>query len=189
MLTEKEFSFLREKYEKLMYKISRRISGDKAIASIDDNMQDLWIALMEAVGGFEKQNNGANGSIEEFINTEGFNKYLKTCLWHTKSSKGKAITKKAPILENTVDVFEFHEALGLAEEQAPVAEFNLSHEQFKGKLTSDENAIVQAVLSDPNLIWESGKVNVTALSKTIGKPGHQIRKILAEMSVKLKNEF
>ena len=66
MLTSEQWEKIDKKYGKLMYKISHQISGDTATANFDDNLQDIRLAAMEAVMGFEKQNEGANGKFDEF---------------------------------------------------------------------------------------------------------------------------
>ena len=103
MLTNDQWDKIDQKYGKLMYKISYQISGDdKATSSFEDNLQDIRLAAMEAVMGFEKQNKGANGSFDEFWGSKGFDQYIKTCMWTKKNNKGAKITKKAPILKGTV---------------------------------------------------------------------------------------
>ena len=102
MLTNDQWTKIDKKYAKLMYKISHQISGDTAIANFDDNLQDIRIAAMDAVVGFEKQNGGANGKFDDFWGSKGFDQYIKTCMWTKKNNKGAKITKKAPILKGTV---------------------------------------------------------------------------------------
>ena len=67
MLTDEQWTKIDKKYGKLMYKISHQISGDKATANFDDNLQDIRLAAMEAVMGFEKQNDGANGKLRSVL--------------------------------------------------------------------------------------------------------------------------
>ena len=55
MLTQQQWELIDEKYGMLINKICHAISGDEATTSFDDNLQDLRIAAMEAVAGFERQ--------------------------------------------------------------------------------------------------------------------------------------
>ena len=114
MLTSDQWQKIDNKYGKLMYKISHQISGDAATANFDDNLQDIRLAAIEAVIGFEKQREGANGSFEDFWGTKGFDQYIKTCMWTKKNNKGAKITKKAPILRGTVST-EKEEVLQIEE--------------------------------------------------------------------------
>ena len=98
MLTDQQVELIEEKYGKLIHKISNWISGDNMISSHDDNVQDLWLAVMEAVRGYSKKENQV---FEEFWGSRGFDKYLKTCLWNLKNNKGAKITKKYPVTKNT----------------------------------------------------------------------------------------
>lgn len=91
-MTEEIYNYIEETYGGLINKIAHTISGDNATASVDDNIQDLYLSVYDAVSGFEKQ--GTNGTLEEFYTSRGFDKYLKTTLWCKKASKGKGITTK-----------------------------------------------------------------------------------------------
>ena len=66
MLSAKQWEKIEDKYGLLMHKISHNISGDNAISSHEDNLQDIKLAAMEAVIGFEKQHEGANGKFDDF---------------------------------------------------------------------------------------------------------------------------
>ena len=72
MLNDEQWNLIDEKYGMLMKKICHKISGDNSIANFDDNLQDVRVAAMEAVMGFEKQNEGVNGSFDEFWGSKGF---------------------------------------------------------------------------------------------------------------------
>lgn len=188
MLNAEQFEYFKEKYQKLIYKISHKISGDNAIASVEDNIQDLWIALFDAIDGFEKQGEGQNGKLEDFIGTVAFDKYLKTCLWTRKHNKGKHITKKRGLTSGTVDVFEHGDALNVTD-RTITPDFEIFIEEFADKLSFEEMQIIQEVIGDPDLIHPSGRVNVSQLARSLKKPGYKIRQILKEMSEKFKNEF
>ena len=65
MITEEQWELIDEKYGMLMAKICHKISGDKALCSYDDNLQDLRMDAMDAVDGYERQNDGANGTFDD----------------------------------------------------------------------------------------------------------------------------
>ena len=88
------YKFISKKYDRLILAISQKISGDVATSSLEDNYADLWLAVFEAIEGFTKQNNYANGPIEDWLDSKPFDKYLKTCLWNKKNHKGKLISNK-----------------------------------------------------------------------------------------------
>ena len=56
MHKDKVYDILREKYDRLCWSTAYKISGDNAIASLEDNYQDLWMSIYEAIKGFTKQN-------------------------------------------------------------------------------------------------------------------------------------
>ena len=76
-MNDKQLELIEQKYGKLIHKIGHWISGDNAIASHDDNTQDIWIAAMEAIRGYGKKE---NQTFDQFWGSVGFDKYLKTCL-------------------------------------------------------------------------------------------------------------
>jgi len=102
MQPDKIHKIISEKYDKLIWSIARKISGDIATSSLEDNYSDLWLAVFEAIEGFTKQNNYSNGAIEDWIDSRSFDKYLKTCLWNKKNHKGKQIANKYHIHRDTV---------------------------------------------------------------------------------------
>ena len=61
MITDEQWQLIDEQYGMLLAKICHQISGDNALCSFDDNLQDLRIAAIDAVDGYERQNGGANG--------------------------------------------------------------------------------------------------------------------------------
>ena len=187
MLTEEQWNKINKKYGNLMYKISHQISGDTATASFDDNLQDIRMAAMEAVIGFEKQNDGANGSFEEFWGTKGFDQYIKTCMWTKKNNKGAKITKKAPILKGTVstdkeDILEIEEFVS-----DPDAALFL--EEMSYILTPLQQQMVTLVVQDPSLIKPSGKINVKRLAEILDLTWFEADKQVKGIGALMENEL
>jgi hypothetical protein len=186
-LTDEQWSKIDKKYGKLMYKISHQISGDKATANFDDNLQDIRLSAMEAVMGFEKQNDGANGSFDEFWGTKGFDQYIKTCMWTKKNNKGAKITKKAPILKGTVstdkeEILEIEECTG-------DPEIAMLLEEISYHLTPTQQAIVTMVVKDPNLIKPSGKMNIKQIAEALDLTWFETDKQIKSLSMMLENEL
>ena len=187
MLTEEQWSKIDQKYGKLMYKISHQISGDGATANFDDNLQDIRLAAMEAVMGFEKQNDGANGSFDEFWGSKGFDQYIKTCMWTKKNNKGAKITKKAPILKGTVstdkeEILEIEEFIG-----DPEASMFL--EEMSYVLTPLQQEIVTHVVQDPTLVKPSGKINVKRLAEMLDLTWFETDKQIKGIGSLMENEL
>ena len=57
-VSNKQWEKIDKQYNGLLWTISHRISGDRAIASLEDNFADLQIVALEAVAGFEKKTGG-----------------------------------------------------------------------------------------------------------------------------------
>tara|TARA_R110002020_G_scaffold281534_1_gene497202 strand:- start:2505 stop:3068 length:564 start_codon:yes stop_codon:yes gene_type:complete len=187
MLTDEQWAKIDKKYGNLMYKISHQISGDRAIANFDDNLQDIRLAAMEAVAGFEKQNGGANGKFEEFWGSKGFDQYIKTCLWTKKNNKGAKITKKAPILKGTVST-DKEEILHL-EDTSYDANFPLFLEELGYCLDPAQHRLIDLVTKDPTYIKPSGKLNVKRLGEKLELSWFETNKLVTAISEALENEL
>ena len=165
MTPEQVHSIIKNKYEKLIWAIAHKISGDIATSSLEDNYQDLWVAAFEAVEGFTKQNNYSNGPVEKWINTKSFDKYLKTCLWNKKNHKGKQISNKYEIHRDTVPT-HFEEILNLRDPEGPSTDFTWLFNGVDFVLSGIEKKVISCVLSDPDkYITAKGKVKILPIQK------------------------
>ena len=185
-MNDKQLELIEQKYGKLIHKIGHWISGDNAISSHDDNTQDIWIAAMEAIRGYEKKE---NMTFEEFWGTKGFDKYIKTCLWNVKNSKGAKITKKFNITRNTVDIVDNEEVLQKEDPSVSSPETDIFIEEIQPMLNGDQQTLVRAILEDPTYIKPSGKVNINALAKTTGKTWNEVSILLKDLGRKIGNEL
>jgi len=186
MLTNDQWTKIEDKYGRLMYKISHQISGDTAISSFDDNLQDIRMAAMDAVAGFEKQNEGANGKFDEFWGSKGFDQYIKTCMWTKKNNKGAKITKKASILKGTVST-ESEEVLAL--ECPSCGDPTDIFEEMSVGLSATQESILNLVVRDSSLVKPSGKLNVQKISNQLGMTWYETKKNVKEMGSLLQNEL
>jgi hypothetical protein len=186
MLTEEQWLKIERKYGKLMYKISHQISGDTAIATFEDNLQDIRLAAMEAVIGFTKQNGGENGKFEEFWGSKGFDQYIKTCMWTKKNNKGAKITKKAPILRGTVST-DKEEVLSLSCDAK--SDVGMLFEEVTCMLSPTQRDIVQLVVKDPTFIKPSAKINVKRVAEELGMSWFEANKHIKNLGAILQNEL
>ena len=187
MLTDEQWTKIDKKYGKLMYKISHQISGDRATANFDDNLQDIRLAAMEAVMGFEKQNDGANGSFDEFWGSKGFDQYIKTVMWTKKNNKGAKITKKAPILKGTVST-DKEEILDI-EEFVGDPQAALFLEEMSYHLTPLQQQIVDMVIKDPTLVKPSGRINIKQVAESLDMTWFETDKQIKNIGMLMENEL
>jgi len=186
MVTAEQWEKINDKYGDLIYKVSYMITGDAAICSIEDNAQDLRIAAMEAVDGFERQHGGANGKFDDFWGSKGFDQYIKTCIWTRKHSKGSRVQKRVGLTKGTVPT-DIEEVLMLEESYSP--QDSLHIEDFAKSLSSDEQSIIKEVCFDPSLIKANGKFNLARIAENLDVPVHHISKVVNGMSKNFENEF
>jgi len=177
---------IEKKYGRLIHKIGHWISGDNAIAGHDDNTQDIWIAAMEAIRGYSKKE---NQTFDEFWGSTGFDKYIKTCLWNVKNSKGAKITKKYPLTKGTVNIVDNEEVLNLEDPYSFSAESDILFEELPVLLNEEQREIVRRIVEDPQYIKPSGKANINAIARDMGKSWNEISKIIKEIAEKIGNQL
>ena len=185
-ITSDQWDLIEKKYGILISKICHNITGDIAIANYDDNLQDLRLAAMEAVNGFARKE---GLEFDEFWDTEGFNKYLKTCLWNLKNKKGANITKKYPVTKNTLDINKFAEILVDERQDTSGIDLGISIDQIAYKFTDRQKIVVDAITKDPTLLKPNGKVNIKKLSEQLNLTWLEIRKEIVSLSEILQNKL
>jgi len=114
---------------------------------------------------------------------------MKTCLWNMKNNKGAKITKKLKVTRDTVDVTDNQEVLQREDSSVQSPDTDIYLEELMPRLTAPEAVIVKCVLEDPNFIKPSGKANVSALAKVLGKSWNEVNIILKDISRKIGNEL
>lgn len=180
-MTHEQYDFIQHKYGNLIYMIAHRISGDNATADIEDNVQDLWLTVIESIEGFETQDGGKNGKFEDFKNTKGFDQYVKTCLWHKKGKKGANITKKQEVTRAfSIDgESDPNDELLLMDVPDPKAiNMNIHDdvlEDVRVRLTPHEKQIVSHILQHPECVKDNGTVNISQICKAVNRKPKEVK--------------
>ena len=185
MITNEQWELIDERYGRLLAKICYHISGDSAICSFDDNLQDLRVATINAVAGFSKKE---GKPFSEFWDSAGFNKYMKTCLWNLKNKKGSGISKRYNLNNNKVDITEFADTL-IAKDSNTSPDITSFLAQLGGIYTDREREVINVLAQDPTYIKPSGKVNIKKLSENIGETWFESKKIIASIRSKTSLEL
>jgi hypothetical protein len=180
-MNQEQYDFIQKKYGNLIYSIAHHISGDNATADIEDNVQDLWLSVCDAIRWFEQQNHGANGSFETFKNTKGFDQYIKTCLWHKKAKKGTSITKKQVItraisIDGDSNNDNDPHLMDVCDPKA--SNINLHDEVLEDiriKMTPDEKQIIQHILNNPDCMKDNGTVNISQIAKAVRRNPMEVK--------------
>lgn len=186
MLTQTQYEYLEEEYGNLIHKVAMNISGDAAISSHEDNVQDLWISVMDAIKAYSKKE---GKTYDEVYNSDGFGKYLKTVLWNRKASKGKKISQRYNITRDTVDIVDNQDVLQKEDMRVMSPSMSLQLLEFGEYVDSETSPVVKAVLKNPDVLSEKGKVNISAVSKELGVHWYQGKKLIQKLSQDLKNHF
>lgn len=185
-MNDYQMQLVEDKYGKLIHKIGHNISGDIATCSHEDNTQDIWIAAMEAIRGYEKKE---KIPFEEFWGTKGFDKYIKTCLWNLKNAKGAKVSKKYEITRDVVSVSENEEVLLLEDHDSCPNEHTRFYEEISDRMSPDLVSVVKELVENPDCIKSTGKVNVRGLSTALGKTWHETNILIKELERKMENQL
>jgi len=187
IVTDEQWQKIDEKYGNLMWKISYKISGDNAIANLEDNHADLQVAALDAVEGFKKK---TGKTADEFLDTKLFDQYLKTCLWNFKNNKGGKIAKKYHLTRDTVSSSEYEDIIQECENSSRGQFYNFdAAEIFPFKLTSLEQEIVDLVVNEPEMLKDNGTLNLSEISKAMHKTWSDVRDIVEGLNQRLQNEL
>ena len=186
-VTAEQWQKIDKKYGKLIWKISYKISGDNAIANLEDNHADLQVAALDAIAGFKKK---TGKTTDDFIDTKLFDQYLKTCLWNFKNNKGGKIAKKYHLTRDTVSTSEYEDIIQECEQASRGQHYNFdSSEMFAFNLTSLEKELVDLVVNEPTMIKDNGTLNLSQISKEMHKTWSDIRDIVEGLNDRIKNEL
>ena len=185
MITAEQWQKIDEKYGNLMWKISYKISGDNAIANLEDNHADLQVAALEAIEGFKKK---TGKTADEFLDTKLFDQYFKTCLWNCKNNKGSKIAKKYHLTRDTVSVSEYEDIIQ-EDGNSSLGQYYTfeSVESFPFKLNPLEEEIVDLIIGDPDMLKDNGTLNLSLISKEMHKTWSDVRDIVEGLNQRLQN--
>ena len=149
-LTPSQWEKYEKQYKGLMYRITQLISGDVVVANTEDSYAELCLAAIESINGFHRK---TGEDFDEMWENPLFDKYTKTCLWHSKNNRGKRISKKIPMLRKTFSMDYDH-----------VDKILDSHKL----LTSTGRVNVSALSKELDVSWSSAKKLVNSLSEILG---------------------
>ncbi len=181
-LTSDQWEKIDISYGNLMYKISRNISGDFALCTVNDLVADLQIIAIEATETFKK-NTGK--SFEDFFDTVEFDKYIKTCLWNYKKSRGSKITKKIKIY--TVTHLDDNRNQDIVSDLVDTRSYSFPEKNTEAKdvfysLSDYQKHLVTVIVKNPELIKKNGKINRLELSALEKKTWATINSEIDSMS-------
>ena len=190
-INDNQWNLYFERYGKLMFTISRMMSGDLALANPEDNMSDLKIAAIESIRGFNVKT-GQN--FEEMMENKLFDQYTKTVLWNRKNKIGVKLTKRMPFQNKMVSI------------DAPIGEdedskFDLEDTRIDGSVSSmvledmfqaeddDTKKVLKAIAHDPSVLDSHGNLKVYALLQPTGLTIHTVRKAVSKIERILNSKY
>ena len=179
-LTDDQWRYYEQRYGKLMKMISSRISGDEALANPEDNYSDLCIAALE--------------SIDVAMNNKLFDQYTKTVLWNRKAKKGIPLTNKMPFRNKHFSIDQMktsggeHNSFDLEDPKASLDLSSMFLEETFGHANPDVKVIVNAIVKDPSVVTEEGKLKNASLRNTTGLSLYRISKAVNSIKMLSNND-
>ena len=194
-LTDKQWALYEERYGKLMHTISKKISGDNALASHEDNYADLCIAALESIEGFEKK---TGEDFDIAINNKLFDQYTKTVLWNRKAKKGIPLTKKMDFrnkqysldhsfLYSDGETQGIHDRIEDTRAQYDASSVDL--EDFTSEQPEDVKKIINAILKNPKILSRDGTLNHSALRDSTGLSVHFTNKAVSKLKQSIRKDY
>lgn len=187
-ITEKQWDFIEKKYGNLLHTISQKITGDYSYSK-EDFVQELYISVIDAIDSFKRQ--GTNKEIEDFLYTPGFGKYLKTTLWNKKNKIGKKIKTyykiNRDVIPITLDSDDGIQYIQVESKNQQSIEDSLN--LYKGKLTEEEENIVEEIIKSPNVLYSGGILCYRKLSKKTGISTFLLKKIVKSIEEKMEKMY
>jgi hypothetical protein len=177
-VNDEQWGLIDKKYGKLIMFIAQRIRGDDTIASFEDNCAHLRLVALGSVKAYGKKE---NRSFDEFWGSEGFDKYIKTCLWNYLRRKMGEIKKRHCVTSRVVDTQVFELILDSYSTRMGecAMETKLFLKEIRSSLNPIQVKIFDAVFEDPSLVKVGGKINKDRL-------GQQLNVSWYSLSVQLK---
>jgi len=163
-VSSKQWVKIDEKYSRLLWTISHRISGDRALASLEDNFADLQIVALEAVAGFEKK---TGRKFDEFWGEKLFDQYIKTCLWNFKNNKGARIAQRYNINRDVVSTSQNEEVLKLESKDGSHFDFEFFLEDISALFTEEQKGVLAALVRCPSCVKINGTINISKVAKKV----------------------
>lgn len=192
-MKQEHYEYIKEEFEDLFHSIANHISGDYAV-SHEDIIQAMWVAVYDAIDGFTRQDNGKNGTVDEFIKTPGFRKYLKTVLWNFKNKFGADTARKYKFQRDAIGGVgqgstDNDEQLAIMNITDKTQEWSVTGElafrDLVGTLDPDEKLVMDAVLDNPHHMMGDGRINLKAVSSLTNLSTYKISKIFTTLQAKL----
>lgn len=178
-ITSDQWELYLKKYNKLMWAISHRISGDSMIASLEDNYSDLSIAAIESINGFHKK---TGKTFDEMIQMKLFDQYTKTCLWTAKARKGVKLTERMPFRKKHISlnaIFEDKESdFDVPDTSATARYAMIDAKDMRESYNPEVNKLISFLEDNPKLMTSSGDLKLKPIADLMQVTPKEVLKMM-----------
>jgi len=182
-LSSEQWEKVDKQYCNLLWKISHKISGDRAIASPEDNFAELQIVSLEAVAGFEKK---TGRKFDDFWGEKLFDQYFKTCLWNYKNNKGGRIAQRYKIHRDVVSTSQNEEVLQIRDTTSAEFDFEFYLEEISSIFTEKQKEVLEVLVRCPSAVKVNGSINKSKIAKKLEITWNEVHTIVESLEGVLK---
>jgi len=180
MISNEQWEKYLQKYQKLMWTIARRISGDRMLASLEDNYSDLCVNALNSIAGFKAK---TGREFDDFIDDNLFSQYTKTVLWNAKNKKGADLTKKMEFRNKNISINYINdsEEFFMDVEDTKFNDSGIHLNSLKEKLDDDTSKVLTAILNNPKVLSAKGKLKPCSLIRPTGLTLSRVQKAVDKL--------
>jgi hypothetical protein len=175
-ISEAQWDLYRQRYEKLIWTIARKISGDEMTASFEDNVADLTVSAMNSIDAYCRKE---GFTVDQALKDPGFDKYTKTVLWNYKCKKGVPLTKRMPFRNKHISIdgmpnTDEGKSFDIEDTKLSTSSSFILDDMFEN-IDFDTQKILKAIIEDPNVLSPDGALRLASLTKPTGLSIHSVR--------------
>lgn len=173
-----------------MWMISKRISGDPALANLEDNYSDLCVAAIESIKGFHAK---TGETFDQMMSNKLFDQYTKTVLWNKKNKKGKGLTQRMPFINKvkSIGVLGVDEDTPFDIEDTSI-NYSLSSlvlDDIFSNIDGDSKKVLKAIATDSSVVSAEGNLKMLSLLRPTGLTPLQAKKAVENLEKILNKEY
>lgn len=184
IVTDGDWIFLQDKFGKLIKYVSWRIPR-LGYLTREDKEAEISNIMLDAINKY-KPEEGESEQVSDFIKTNRFASYVKTCIWHKRTYLTKQIYNKRATDGDNVSL----SALS-ADYVESRPNFVTSHDSplRDVELTPELKDFVDEIMSDLSNFRKGGTINISKVSRDLNISPSRTRALLGNLKTLLEEQI
>lgn len=167
-ISEEDYTYLKDKFGKLVYYSAQRISGDYS-KDVDDYVQEIWFLILDYLPKYLKKH---NTTVAGFCENPKTKNYIKQWIWTCKNHLGAKNTQRMEHFIGSIDMDRDDDSLSNT-----MFEVQTSNEEFIPAILAEMRAgssvrdrVLSSIAFDLGTVKDTGSFNVKAISDMLKLP-------------------